>query len=192
MTHQCTPVLLIGLLSCSWLIWCCVSHSDCVKYSLPMHLCWPVGFLPLPAHDACIQWEPTSRRTIMIFWDGSCMWNPFPPWFMHKSPLLHLKRSPQISIHINAYPCDGIRDLAEDVPGLRRRVERWELNVRSNGGYKGETDGAPPPAPSASSPGNWGICRTPVWMLMGSHCRSVCRAQLNQLHLHKNVESSCA
>lgn len=45
---------------------------------------------------------------------------------MHTSP----------SIHINVPPCDGIRDLAEDFHGLRRGEERWELNVRSNGGYK--------------------------------------------------------
>lgn len=59
-----------------------------------------------------------------------------PSLIMHTSPLVCLKHSPPISIHINVSPCDGIRDLAKDFHGIRRGGERWELNVRSNGGYK--------------------------------------------------------
>lgn len=63
------------------------------------------------------------------------MWKPF-PLIMHASPLACLKHSPPISIHINVFPCDEIRDLAKDFQGLRCGEERWELNARSNGGYK--------------------------------------------------------
>lgn len=56
-----------------------------------------------------------------------------------------MKRTPPFSIRINACPCDGIRDLAEDFPGLQRGEERWELNVRSNGGYQGGKSSEFPP-----------------------------------------------
>lgn len=56
---------------------------------------------------------------------------PIPALIIHTC----MKHSSQISIHINVYPCGGIRDLGEDFPGLQRREERWELNMRSNGGY---------------------------------------------------------
>lgn len=73
--------------------------------------------------------QPYNYNDVLVYME---------PILMHKSLLLCLKRTPQFSIHINACPCDGIRDSAEDFPGFQCGEERWELNVRSNGGYKGE------------------------------------------------------
>lgn len=60
---------------------------------------------------------------------------------MHKTLIMCLKCSLQISININVLCCDGIRDWAAargDFPGLQHKEEWWELNVGSNRGHNGE------------------------------------------------------
>lgn len=60
---------------------------------------------------------------------------------MHKTLIMCLKCSLQISININVSRCDGIRDLAaapEDFRALLHEEEWWELNVGSNGGHNWE------------------------------------------------------
>lgn len=60
---------------------------------------------------------------------------------MHKTLIMRLKCSPQISININVLCCDGIGDWAAargGFPGLQNEEEWWELNVGSNRGHNRE------------------------------------------------------